>query len=1395
MFSSDSRLYRQDQEGRSIWETILVIVIILLLTLGGLLLYRFALNAYQATTIWEDVMTRAAGLRNRGGSVGRNKFDTGMGDKTRTGLTMNVPTPGENSTTFSVEVLDIDSDVCEQLLKKDWPVDAIENIHIRTKTLDEAQNIQISETVYRPLGEGLFLLIDKNGRAYASEICDKVNDNFDLIVTFASSYLNSHKCEKNTECLHCEECRKGVCVDVCNEGRCMSTKNNPEGECVSDEPCSDDEDCEQNYNICNYCSSLFKRCELDESIYRRTKLGGLCKDECECENQDPDTGNMIDVTCEGKCYQKCPNGDECPDCFYCDPDRHICLLESQWHTKGCGDLVEKECYCRSGLWELSTKRCVANCSAGESFPETCEVCDGCARVTDVNIFQKKSLDQKCDYDCECGMGLACNCSEGGDLCDKKLSTHTCQRRSIECATDLDCLRADPDGVGGCQKCLKNEGERYGTCVLDDSKYKTTNCGDTSTYECMCKSLKWNDSTSKICTSSCTEGNKNPESCQICDGCGWEDDPAVKGKVEVGGPCRYDCNCKDGLCSSNDGSLGKCKEKQCEKCEKNEDCDENEVCYNGCCKWWFVRDCQWGECKKDTDCSEGYICNSKGCCINSSACESNKVCKKNEDCSTGYACNDEGCCESIMCSCGSVDSSNCKVCKDDKGVCTWQDDIASHSRGCYQGCKYDCECMSGRCDQGRCLPNCTEGTVNGLCQICDGCSYVDGGLTQKECFATCDPTLGGCDCKSGKCENGVCTPECEQGTVNESCQICDGCAYIDGGLTQKECFAACDPTLGGCDCKSGKCENGVCAPECEQGTVNESCQICDGCVYVDGGLTRGVCGSSCDPSLGGCDCKSGKCENGVCASTCESGERRDVCEECVWDGDSLCYKWKRSFGKKECFDTCTNDCDCASGNCTDGVCAPQCSLGLMNEECQVCDGCSYIDAGLTKKRAGSGCQYDCECGSSNKDETCTCVSGECVCESDCTEECPACSSCDSKTKTCVPDSITGAVPEGGSCSDSCECGEGFSCSNGTCGSDCTDTSDCPDGQECQDNVCTTPCSAEYPCPGDQNCQDGKCIDGCGDGQTGSKCSSKCICAEGYVCDENSFCREDCRSDGSACGSDGDCCNGSTCSDGTCAVVCDEEHPCPEGEECKEGVCKESCEHSCDEGCCSNETCIDGCCQSIAGCVPDAEKPCRKDSDCPTKCCQDGVCIPPQDACSVNTSYSCGPQGGSWDMVYNTCLFNDICLGDPPECSLADSQEKVDQCRENGLVKKNGQWECAEKSEEDEDEPQQSDVPEPERCASSDTGNNNGNSTSGSGGNSTSGNGGNSTSGSGGNSNKNKKCPSCAVCDSSGNVTGCGMGNCCWNNAHTGCTSCGFAGQTHDNPNPNIYNGNSYNGNPY
>jgi hypothetical protein len=254
-----------------------------------------------------------------------------------------------------------------------------------------------------------------------------------------------------------------------------------------------------------------------------------------------------------------------------------------------------------------------------------------------------------------------------------------------------------------------------------------------------------------------------------------------------------------------------------------------------------------------------------------------------------------------------------------------------------------------------------------------------------------------------------------------------------------------------------------------------------------------------------DCDGEACVDGVCCQdklcgTCEAcSELTGTCQplrstddpngDCA--GDHSCSESGAclpSIGRD-----CSEDAECASGHCADGVCCDQ-----------ACDG---------------ACQA---CTLAGHEGTCTFVKGEAA-HGSCPGRGDCASSCDGEQADCSP------VPEGRDCGTSCadavltvkacdadgrcrsrtprECPDHLLCEDDVgCLSICSQASDCAEGFVCQNRACveeTARCADETTVEGPAGRQDcGAYV--CSGGKCKTRCQRAADCALDRVCNDRGQC---------------------------------------------------------------------------------------------------------------------------------------------------------------------------------------------------------------------------------------------------------------------------------------------------
>ena len=427
---------------------------------------------------------------------------------------------------------------------------------------------------------------------------------------------------------------------------------------------------------------------------------------------------------------------------------------------------------------------------------------------------------------------------------------------------------------------------------------------------------------------------------------------------------------------------------------------------------------------------------------------------------------------------------------------------------------------------------------GVCGPQDTCCLTPGN--------TCDDDS---DCCFGRCSDNVCQcPSCS--TLSDghcvSCQAAGQCCYND----------TCSDHCGTSDCCQGTC----CAA-----AVPDCCG--DHCTNLDSDVRNcGTCGTRCAPGQI-CDGGSCICEGFACRKD------TDCCNDYFCRG-GLCTADETNL------QPCTGNEQCASGNCSSGIC---CAAGQVS-----CDGSTCTDTTSDP----NNCNH---CGT-----VCTApVNG---------------------TATCTA----------GTCGYTCD-SDYLDCGNAVCALCCSDA-DCDDNNLCTTDTCVNGMCVYTPivCKAAEN----PCMIVLCDSGTGQCVSTAKVCNDGNLCtiDSCDVVTGDCVftpivcDDNNACTTDA--CNPTT---GLCeyeAINCDDGNPCT----------IDTCDpaHGCVHtpvNCDDNNACTTDYCDSVLGCVHepvvcgeceicDPQTGCTQAQD--NYVCSDGICC--SGICTDNTTlFNCGTCG--------------------------------------------------------------------------------------------------------------------------------------------------------------------------
>ncbi|KAL4708360.1 hypothetical protein ACJJTC_019596, partial [Scirpophaga incertulas] len=875
-----------------------------------------------------------------------------------------------------------------------------------------------------PLGCSLNGCDCKDGYYYDEKVkkCVQPND------------CSDRKCPMNEEYNACPAtvCIPQQCTDLGFPLNC--TKNNPDGSCPGKPGCI----CKTGYlrDGTGQCvpESQCPSCGGDQNAKPGcgTNCGKLCSD---VGNSNPD-----------KCRVGCSlNACDCKDGFYYNENTNKCV-------------TPEECKRKCPENEIYNKHCLSPCK-----PRTC------ADLKQRDKCRKKESHMKCSEKpgCVCKLGYLRN--DNGKCIPKR----HCR------AQDSSSSKAGVDEADAKKKCPSDNE------VLD------------------------------LCPTLCPART-----------CGIDDRVIFCNRMEVGNPeCpKPKCRCKDGLYRDNNGNCvpwDKCP--QCPPNQQYDPCDD--PCNRRACNFdpTLVR-CPLppmlgdSRCIARCRCKDGYMSNINGTCVPENECP----CKGDENAVRG---------------CGTKCGQLCSdIGRKRPPICN-SDDCVLFGCDCREGFFYDS--VSKKCVRPeQCQPQCPANEV--LSDCANGCQKKTCRELLSSSKCTLDPNecKRGCVCATGylRSDNGTCVPigtcpgpVCKENEVLTSCAR-TGCRrwFCSEGVVCID-STTCEP---GCDCAEGYLldENNRCIPEkecpnspfnCKENQIYSTCsnircsvrscsdvnstkvcvptkpRVClPGCICAKGYFLdpKGNCvpPERCPPTL---TCKRNEVVS-TCANNC--GEKR-YCRD-ITNPSPVCST----------IESCVTGCVCADGYLRDdnGDCIP----------IEKCPELSCQQNEIFSPCANSGCRrWSCSdqqilcVDPSTCEPGCVCAKGyvwdykrRCIPEKECPLNCKenevyatcgntgcsvrSCSDVNS-TAVCIPNGPRECVP-------GCVCAKGYFLDPK---GNCVPPERCPPTQTCKRNEVVSTCANN--CREKRYCKDIVNPPVCLNLEF---CVTGCVCADGYLRDDNGDC---------------------------------------------------------------------------------------------------------------------------------------------------------------------------------------------------------------------------------------------------------------------------------------------------
>ena len=568
----------------------------------------------------------------------------------------------------------------------------------------------------------------------------------------------------------------------------------------------------------------------------------------------------------------------------------------------------------------------------------------------------------------------------------------------------------------------------------------------------------------------------------------------------------------------------------------------------------------------------------------------------------------------------------------------------------------------------------------------------------------------------------------------ACDDAADCKYLDATASSCEVAACVDgicalePKVDGVTCDDGDpctgwdlCQGGAClsgeAVTCDDGdpcTEDECVTDEGGCVYPPSS------GAACDDE--DLCTEDDACVDGLCVGAAVLCEDDDPCtadscdpvEGCVTDpaddgtpcdDDDACTEVDLCIDGA-CAGSAAPDCD--DGNpCTADGCDPEvgCVAEPLSElPCDDGNPCTVGDSCLEGVCASGfnqcNCESDADCADLEDGDLCNgvlvCEDSLCVIEAGSVVTCDTAADTDCLYTACLPDSgecVLVQAADGAPCEDGDLCTSGDACLEGVCGSG--GPTSCSDGNPCTEDTCDVqlgcmhaslsgdPCDDGNPCTAGDACVGGACVSGentcscVGDGdcekfEDGDLCNGTLICVDGScLLDADSVVT--CPAPAGpclvvACDPGSGACESMPKGDG---VTCDDGDLCTTGDACVSGVCEGGVPVFCEDG----DPCTEDACDPTSGCVfpPLSDVPCEDGNPCTEDdACQDGACVPGENACQCESDADCEDLGGE-DLCTGTYVCSGfVCQLEPATVVTCDGSLDTD-CLKNTCNAETG--ECA------------------------------------------------------------------------------------------------------------------------
>ena len=516
------QIENQSQSGRSMVEMLGVLAIVAILSIGGIIMFRYAMNYYQADQIAHElnIMRTDAQIKI---AQGTEKLAFGepydpLGESRLGHIQFNDDYPIDFACALAdEEAIELSGISC----------------HVANAYYIELQNIP--EGVCRPLAELLnglsdIIAFNVNKKEYPDKgNCEAGNENVLNAVFSAEAVLNLVFCETSTDCNelkntpYCDNVRH-VCVECvihddcgdhtqyCEENTCITCPNEKVWDGTDCVECTADSDCPTETpkcdgNTCKRCTEIDARTpvwngekcvECTENSHCAAGQGCLSNNTCgNCRENSQCTSN----NCQSGICENCETSADCTENRSCE--NGMCHDSCVEHPSGCAG----DTHCDS-----TTLKCEPDCQSSEECPEL-QVCN--------------SISGVCEDDCTAEGAMNC---KSGSHCDSEA-----QKCALNCQSSEEC----PD----LQVCNSISGVCEDDCTAEGAMD--------------CKSGSHCDSEAQKCLPNCKSSAECPD-LKVCN--------------SISGVCEEDCTAEGAMDCKNGSHCDTLDTHKCVKCITDSDCE-------------------------------------------------------------------------------------------------------------------------------------------------------------------------------------------------------------------------------------------------------------------------------------------------------------------------------------------------------------------------------------------------------------------------------------------------------------------------------------------------------------------------------------------------------------------------------------------------------------------------------------------------------------------------------------------------------------------------------------------------------------------------------------------------------------------------------------------------------